>query len=91
MAGEFPSAKDAPSVVAYSQTVCIVMFKESATKDEIADYLNHVQEMGATIKHVYESIGGVALEMTSCQASFVNDPIVASVEPDAPVSTARFR
>ncbi|KAJ1306236.1 hypothetical protein OPQ81_010942 [Rhizoctonia solani] len=71
--------------------VCIVMFKSSATNDEIADYLNHVQENGATVKYYYEAIKGVALETESCQASFVNDPVVESVEPDGTVSTSRFR
>ncbi|CAE6412145.1 unnamed protein product [Rhizoctonia solani] len=72
--------------------ICIVMFKSDTTKDQMADYLNHVQENGATIKHFYESIKGVALEMDSCEASFVKDPIVESIEPDGTVSTSsKFR
>ncbi|CAE6506351.1 unnamed protein product [Rhizoctonia solani] len=63
-------------------TVCIVMFTESATNEQIADYLNHIQENGATVKYYYEAIKGVAFETDSCEASFINDPIVAIVEPD---------
>ncbi|CAE6491605.1 unnamed protein product [Rhizoctonia solani] len=72
--------------------VCIVMFKPEATNDQIADYLNHAQENGAKVKYYYASIKGVALETDSCEASFISDPIVASVEPDGPVTTSsKFR
>ncbi|KAG8691029.1 hypothetical protein FRC11_007357 [Ceratobasidium sp. 423] len=67
------------------------MFKESATKSEMADYLNHVQESGTTVKYYYESIKGAALETDSCEASFINDPTVESIEPDGTMSTSRFR
>ncbi|CEL56494.1 hypothetical protein RSOLAG1IB_07843 [Rhizoctonia solani AG-1 IB] len=74
--------------------VCLVWFKESATKEQIGEYLNGVIENGATIKHAYESLGGVALEMEGiCStASFLEHDIVSSIEPDQPMTTfAKFR
>ncbi|CAE6383848.1 unnamed protein product [Rhizoctonia solani] len=73
--------------------VCIVWFKEGTTKDQIADYLNGALENGATLKHTYEALGGLALEMEgACSASFLKDDIVSHIEPDQPMSTfAKFR
>ncbi|CAE6515374.1 unnamed protein product [Rhizoctonia solani] len=67
----------------------VVVFKESATKEEIEDYINRVQESGGKIKYDYSDLMkamAVYVPHVSVQ-SFTNDPIVDSMEPDGVATT----
>ncbi|KAH7344844.1 hypothetical protein B0J17DRAFT_624129 [Rhizoctonia solani] len=54
----------------------IVMFTESATKEEMESYKHKVQESGGSIKYEYDIIKGIAVSMPDNYVqSFSSDPI----------------
>ncbi|KAJ1311276.1 hypothetical protein OPQ81_009774 [Rhizoctonia solani] len=66
----------------------VVMFTESATKEEMENYKHRVQEMGGSIKYEYDLIKGMAVSMPDDHVqSFAADPIVSTMEADGIVTT----
>ncbi|ELU42172.1 peptidase inhibitor i9 domain-containing protein [Rhizoctonia solani AG-1 IA] len=72
-----------------SMKVYIVMFKESATKDQIENYMNRIREDGGKIKYDYsELMKAVAIWVADdLVKSFASDPLVESMELDQVAST----
>ncbi|KAJ1306235.1 hypothetical protein OPQ81_010941 [Rhizoctonia solani] len=67
----------------------IVMFKESATDEVIADYINRIQESGGKLKYDYSKLmKAVAVWVPDdLVQSFTRDPIVEHMEPDGVATT----
>ncbi|KDN42368.1 hypothetical protein RSAG8_06859, partial [Rhizoctonia solani AG-8 WAC10335] len=67
----------------------IVMFKESATKAGIDDYLNRVQESGGKIKYDYSDLmKAVAVWLPDdVVQSFADNLMVDHMEPDGVATT----
>ncbi|QRW25521.1 peptidase inhibitor i9 [Rhizoctonia solani] len=58
------------------------MFKESATKDQIENYMNRIREDGGKVKYDYsELMKAVAIWVADdLVKSFASDPLVESME-----------
>ncbi|CEL56493.1 hypothetical protein RSOLAG1IB_07842 [Rhizoctonia solani AG-1 IB] len=69
--------------------VYMILFKETVTDDEIADYTNKLEESGGRLKYDYSPLmkAMAAWIPDDCIQSFSRDPIVESMEPDGIATT----
>jgi len=67
----------------------IVVFKDSATQQQINDYANSIDSNGGRVGHRYDSVlKGFSATITNEQLnSFQGDDIISYIEPDGVVTT----
>ncbi|KIL59126.1 hypothetical protein M378DRAFT_169783 [Amanita muscaria Koide BX008] len=66
----------------------MVVFKDSATKDQIEEYVNNVHANGGKVTHRYDIINGFAAHLPdNFMSNLQGDDLIESIEPDGIVTT----